>query len=257
MAEPAKCVMGLAFSSVLGTAAGFDPFGQLGRSVSTAGFGFNEIGSLDTASLPAKRVFNPHGEAHLGINLRLDPACSSAKLCQGLAYAWEQADYLMLNLIAPDSEALLDRQERPRLRRLLAELLQTCREREQASSRHVPLAIKLRSLPGQVPLELAQLLLELGFDGLLAAHDPGPPATHQRYLDWQTATQQEQACRQIEALRQLCGQDMALMSVGGIQTHEHLLARLAAGAELVQVHSVLLQHGLQIGGDLLNQKVRD
>jgi dihydroorotate dehydrogenase len=32
------------------------------------------------------------------------------------------------------------------------------------------------------------------------------------------------------------------MSVGGIQTAEHLRARLVAGAELVQVHSVLL-HG--------------
>ncbi len=33
----------------------------------------------------------------------------------------------------------------------------------------MPLVAKLRSLPQQPPLELAELLLELGFDGLLAA----------------------------------------------------------------------------------------
>jgi dihydroorotate dehydrogenase len=87
---------------------------------------------------------------------------------------------------------------------------------------------------------LAELLLELGYDGLLAAHDPGPPATRQRYRAWQGATQQAQACAQIEQLRRLCGGQIALMSVGGIQTAAHLQARLAAGAELVQVHSVLL-----------------
>lgn len=244
--------MGLAFPSVLGIAAGFDPLGQLGRSVSAAGFGFSEIGSLDAAALPDELIFNQQGSARLGINLRLDPTCSATQLCQGLARAWAHADYLMLNLIAPGSEALLERQERPRLRRLLVELLRTCREREQVTARPVPVAVKLRSLPQQVPLELAQLLLELGFDGLLAAHDPGPPATRQRYLDWQQDAQQEQACRQIEALRQLCAQEMALMSVGGIQTHAHLQARLAAGAELVQVHGALLDLGLKAAGELLN-----
>ncbi|MBA1265730.1 phosphoserine aminotransferase [Stutzerimonas stutzeri] len=253
MAEPAIHVMGLAFPSVLGIAAGFDPLGQLGRSVSAAGFGFTEIGSLDAAALPSELAFNQQGSARLGINLRLDPSRSDAQLCQGLARAWAHADYLMLNLIGPGSEVLLDSRERPRLRRLLSELLHQRHDLEQTTTRHVPLAVKVRSLPGQIPLELAQLLLELGFDGLLAAHDPGPPATRQRYLDWQNPAHQEQACRQIEALQRLCAQDMALMSVGGIQTREHLQARLAAGAGLVQVHSVLLQQGPWFAGNLLSQ----
>ena len=243
--------MGLAFPSVLGIAAGFDLLGQLGRSVSAAGFGFSEIGSLDAAALPDELIFNQQGSARLGINLRLDPTCSATQLCQGLARAWAHADYLMLNLIAPGSEALLERQERPRLRRLLIELLRTCREREQATARPVPVAVKLRSLPQQVPLELAQLLLELGFDGLLAAHDPGPPATRQRYRDWQHDMQQAQACRQLEQLHRLCGHDLALMSVGGIQTAAHLRARLEAGADLVQVHTALMHQGPWLARGLL------
>lgn len=233
-------VMGLRFATALGIAAGFDRLGLLGRHAGALGLGCNEIGSIDlgaTAQLSAQRL--THGTARLGINLRLTADTGHAALRAGLAHAWPLADYLMLNLIGPGSAALLDAGQRPRLRQLLS-ALRSEQQRLDRPERRVPLAVKLRCLPGQVPLALAELLLELGYDGLLAAHDPGPPATRQRYRAWQDAAQQEQACAQIEQLRRLCGRQIALLSVGGIQTAAHLQARLAAGAELVQVHSVLL-----------------
>lgn len=233
-------VMGLRFASPLGIAAGFDRQGRLGRRAGALGFGCNEIGSLDLTAithLPA-RVLGP-GTARLGLNLHLDPGISIAALRAGLARAWPLADYLMLNLISPASAPLLSAGQRPWLRQLLA-AARAEQQRLNACGHRVPLAVKLRCLPGQVPLALAELLLELGYDGLLAAHDPGPPATRQRYRAWQDPARQAQACAQIEQLRRLCGEQMALLSVGGIQSAEHLDARLAAGAELVQVHSVLL-----------------
>lgn len=233
-------VMGLRFDSPLGIAAGFDRHGRLGRRAGALGFGFNEIGSLDLAATTqlSACALGP-GTARLGLNLSLGPGLSLAALRAGLARAWPLADYLMLNLIGPDSASLLGVEQRPRLRQLLA-AARAEQLRLDQSGRRVPLAVKLRCLPGQVPLALAELLLELGYDGLLAAHDPGPPATRQRYRAWQDAARQEQACAQIVQLRRLCGGQMALLSVGGIQTPAHLDARLAAGAELVQVHSVLL-----------------
>lgn len=240
-AQPVE-VMGLRFATALGIAAGFDRFGRLGRGASALGLGFNEIGSFalgEIAQLPAQ-AHSP-GTALLGLNLSLTPDISPAALRTGLARAWPLADYLTLNLIGPSSAALLGTEQRPRLRQLLA-ALRSEQQRLDRTERRVPLAVKLRCLPGQVPLALAELLLELGYDGLLAAHDPGPPATRQRYRAWQDTARQAQACAQIEQLRRLCGRQIALMSVGGIQSAEHLQARLAAGAELVQVHSVLL-HG--------------
>lgn len=235
-------VMGLRFDSPLGIAAGFDRHGRLGRRAGALGFGFNEIGSLALAATTqlSARALTP-GTARLGLNLSLGPDLSRATLRAGLARAWPLADYLMLNLIGPASAPLLSAEQRPRLRQLLA-VARTEQLRLDQSGRRVPLAVKLRCLPGQVPLALAELLLELGYDGLLAAHDPGPPATRQRYRAWQDAAQQEQTCAQIAQLRRLCGGQMALLSVGGIQNAAHLDARLAAGAELVQVHSILL-HG--------------
>ena len=235
-------VMGLRFAAPLGIAAGFDRFGRLGRRAGALGLGFNEIGSIDlgaTVRLSAQAL-RP-GTARLGINLSLTPDISLGALRVGLARVWPLADYRTLNLIGPGSAALLGAELRPRLRQLLA-AVRSEQQRLDRPERRVPLAVKLRCLPGQVPLALAELLLELGYDGLLAAHDPGPPATRQRYRAWQDAAQQAQACAQIEQLRQLCSGQMALLSVGGIQSAEHLDARLAAGAELVQVHSVLL-HG--------------
>jgi len=41
------------------------------------------------------------------------------------------------------------------------------------------------------------------------------------------------------------------MSVGGIQTAAHLLARRAAGAQLVQVHAALQQQGPWVARRLL------
>lgn len=233
-------LMGLQCAAPLAIAAGFDRHGQLGRRADTLGFACNEIGSFDLASaaglaLPAHKA----GTALLGINLTIDPGSSLSALCAGLSRASQLADYLMLNLINPRSAALLSTEQRPRLRQILV-ALRVRQLRLDLSGRRVPLAVKLRCLPGQVPLALTELLLELGYDGLLAAHDPGPPATQQRYRAWQNPDNQAQACAQINQLRALCGNQLTLMSVGGIHTAAHLQARLAAGAELVQVHTLLL-----------------
>lgn len=244
-------VMGLEFPSPLGIAAGFDRYGHLGRRASVLGFGFNEIGSLGPADMARLRPSASSGSARLGINLSLDARHSVEELGAMFRSAWKQADYLVVNLIGPTSEPLMQRTERPRLRRLLAALRHETHTSNLSGARRVPLVAKLRSLPQQPPLELAELLLELGFDGLLAAHDPGPPATRQRYRDWQHDTQQAQACRQLEQLRYLCGHDLALISVGGIQTAAHLQARLEAGARLVQVHTALMHQGPWLARGLL------
>ncbi|MDX2351033.1 phosphoserine aminotransferase [Stutzerimonas xanthomarina] len=243
-----RTVMGLHFPSPLGIAAGFDRSGRLGRRVAALGFGFNEIGSL-TINQVACLTPAHHGNARLGINLTLDATQSMAGACAMLRSAWSHADYLVLNLIGPASASLL--QQDARLRQLLTVLRQYQQHLNQTGGRRVPLIAKLRCLPGQIPFSHAGLLLELGFDGLLAAHDPGPPATRCRYHDWQDERQQAQACAQIKHLHRFCGTGFALMSVGGIQSGAHLQARLDAGAQLVQVHAALIYQGPWLARRLL------
>ncbi|MBU3057893.1 phosphoserine aminotransferase [Pseudomonas indica] len=233
--------MGLRFDTPLGIAAGFDRHGRLGRRAGSLGFGFIEVGSLHPAELSGLR--RSTGTAQLGINLGLTPGIPEAVFHEALARLWPQADYLMLNLIHPTCAPLLEPGARPLLTRRLASLRERQHRLDRLGGRKVPLAAKLRCLPGDLPLDLAALLRDLGFDALLAAHDPGPPATRQRYRHWQDPAAQTQACTQIERLRTLCGPRMALLSVGGIQTAAHLNDRLDAGAELVQVYGALNEQG--------------
>lgn len=240
--------MGLQFCSPVGLAAGFDRDNRLGRRVSVLGFGFNEVGSLGAEGVAALKSAND-GTARLGINLTLDSRQSPAQACKVLRDAWPHADYLMLNLMGPASRPLL--QEHALLRQMLVALRHEQHQLNRAGARSVPLAVKLRCLPGQAPLMQADMLLELGYDGLLAAHDPGPPATRQRYRDWQQEHRQRQACDQIEQLQGLCGTELTLMSVGGIQTAAHLRMRMDAGARLVQVHAALGRQGPWLAARLL------
>jgi dihydroorotate dehydrogenase len=241
-------VMGLNFPTPLGIAAGFDRNGRLARRVGALGFGFNEIGSL-TASEVCQLKPALQGKSRLGINLTLDAKSSTTDICEQLRNAWPHGDYLVLNLIGPASAPFL--QQTARLRNLLSTLRKELDQLNLAGGRRVPLVAKLRCLPGQIPFSLTGLLLDAEFDGLLAAHDPGPPATRERYRAWQDRQQQRLACEQIEHLRRFCGEDMALMSVGGIQTASDLQARMSAGAELVQVHAALLRQGPWLAHRLL------
>lgn len=241
--------MGLCFDTPLGIAAGFDRHGRLGRQAGSLGFGFVEVGSLHPAELSGLR--RSTGTAQLGINLGLTPGIPEAVFHEALARLWPQADYLMLNLIHPACAPLLESGARPHLTRLLASLRERQHQLDRLGGRKVPLAAKLRCLPGDLPLDLAALLRDLDFDALLAAHDPGPPATPQRYRHWQNPAVQAQVCTQIERLRTLCGPHMALLSVGGIQTATHLNDRLDAGAELVQVYGALKEQGPGVAGRML------
>ncbi|WP_443192445.1 phosphoserine aminotransferase [Pseudomonas indica] len=243
--------MGLRFDTPLGIAAGFDRHGRLGRRAGSLGFGFIEVGSLHPAELSG--LLRSTGTAQLGINLGLTPGIPEAVFHEALAQLWPQADYLMLNLIHPACAPLLEPGARPHLTRLLASLRERQHRLDRLGGRQVPLAAKLRCLPGDLPLDLAALLRDLGFDALLAAHDPGPPATPQRYRHWQDPAVQAQACTQIERLRSLCGPRMALLSVGGIQTAAHLNDRLDAGAELVQVYGALKEQGPGVAGRMLSR----
>jgi len=240
--------MGLRFPSPVGIAAGFDRYGRLARRVAALGFGFNEIGSL-TANEVAQLGVMHNGAARLGISLTLDARQASAESRAMLRAAWPHADYLMLNLIGPTSAPLLS--QSTRLRHLLAALVDEQRQLNQDGRRRVPLLAKLRCMPERTPFSIAGLLVELGFDGLLAAHDPGPPATAERYRAWQDPRRQAHACQQIEELRRFCGPDMALLSVGGVQTADHLRARMSAGAELVQVHTAFMHQSPWLARRLL------
>lgn len=246
--------MGLTFPNPLGIAAGFDRRGELGREAGVLGFGCIEIGTLTPQDAVADGASKPAGGANgivLGINIGMNPGTEPSQAQDdyliGLRAVWCQADYIAINLSSPQAAELLQ----PSRREILETLLVALKREQQAltavSGRYVPLAVKIKLALSATDLpEVVTRLSALRFDGLIAALDTGPPATPQRYMEWQAPQRQHQACDRIKRVAAMLAGRLPIIAVGGIGSAQHVAGRLRAGAALVQLHNVLVYEGPRV-----------
>ncbi|TFH88544.1 phosphoserine aminotransferase [Billgrantia azerbaijanica] len=246
--------MGLSFPNPLGIAAGFDKRGVLGREAGALGFGCIEVGTLTPQApalgLPTERSPGAAGII-LGINIGMSPHTPPQQAQQdylvGLRAVWDRADYIAINLCSAQASALLCPSREAALEALLVALKQEQRALTVLSGRYVPLAVKIKLALGAVALpEVVNQLAALGFDALIAAIDAGPPATPQRYADWQAPASQRQACYQVDRLATVLAGHLPIIAVGGISAAWHVDERLRAGATLVQLHNALVYEGPRV-----------
>ncbi len=246
--------MGLTFPNPLGIAAGFDKRGQLGRRAGALGFGCIEVGTLTprdaaayVASKPARGATGTILCVNIGMSPETAPPYAQHDYLVGLRAVWGQADYIAINLCSPRAAELLHPSRREILEALLVALKREQRALTAVSGRYVPLAVKVRLPPGAVELpEVVARLAALRFDALIAAIDGGPPATSQRYADWQAAEWQRRACDRIERLAAALSGRLPIIAVGGIGSAQHVAGRLRAGATLVQLHDALVYEGPRV-----------
>lgn len=213
--------MGLTFANPVGLAAGFDRTGSLLGPLSRLGFGHVELGMVT----PASRPLPPRPAARVlrvGVNFGsrrpgLDGAVIEA-YCAAFRAAHAKTDYLAANLSSP----FLGRHaDTPGVERLLACLKQT-QDDCAANAPRVPLLLKLRPNGdgSRIPRAVAEAR-NLGFEGLiLVSSSPGD----------------------IEAIRDYFP-SAVLISVGGVQGGRDVSARIAAGANLVQILTAFLRNG--------------
>ncbi|MCH4564519.1 hypothetical protein MKP05_15550 [Halomonas sp. EGI 63088] len=243
--------MGLTFPNPLGIAAGFDKRGQLGRHAGGLGFGCIEIGTLHPRDAELRVVSDRVSLATgtiLGINIGMspetEPPYAQHDYLVGLRAVWGQADYVAINLCSPQAAELLHPTRREILDRLLVALKREQRALTALSGRYVPLAVKIKlGLEAAEFPEAVPRLAALRFDALIAALDGGPPATPQRYADWQGPERQRRACDRIERLAVALSGRLPIIAVGGIRSAQHVAGRLRAGATLVQLHDALVYEG--------------
>jgi dihydroorotate dehydrogenase len=162
------------------------------------------------------------------------------------------ADYLVVNVSSPNTPGLRDLQAIARLRPLLvavkAAIARSCPEGNRPALL-VKIAPDLQD--GDVDA-VADLALELGVDGVVAVNTTvaraglrtppervaaiGPGGLSGRPL----------GARALEVLRRLrarAGDQLVLISVGGIETAEQAFERIAEGATLVQLYTGLVYGG--------------
>jgi dihydroorotate dehydrogenase len=270
----ASTVFGVRFPAPMGLAAGFDKDGTGLDTWGALGFGFAEVGTVtahpqpgnarprlfrlpDERGLLNRMGFNNHGAGELALRLArhvpdvpigvnigktkladeaVEDYRASARLVGPLA------DFLVVNVSSPNTPGLRDLQAVESLRPILAAV------RAETST---PVLVKISPDLSDAEIdEIASVAVELGLAGIVATnttvrHDfgeggvSGPPVAE----------------RSLEVLRMLyarVGVQLALISVGGIETADDAWERITAGASLLEGYT-----GFVYGGGLWAKHIHD
>lgn len=273
--------LGMALGNPIGLAAGFDKEAAALRGLARLGFGALEAGSVTLHPQPGnprprlfrlpedRAVINRYGMnsaglapfqarlarlkrpaagprpvpvgANLGLNKEsAEPERDYAALAAALA---PLADYLVINVSSPNTPGLRDLQAERRLAAILAAV-------RQAAPGGPPLLVKVAPDLGPGALEaIVEAAVGHGARGLIVANttiarDPAlrsATAAEAGGLSGQPLFAASTAL--LARAHRLAGGRLALVGVGGVGSGAQALAKIRAGAGLVQLYTALVYEG--------------
>jgi dihydroorotate dehydrogenase len=281
----ASTVFGVRFPGPMGLAAGFDKNGSGLKTWGAMGFGYAEVGTVTARAQPGnppprmfrlpddrallnRMGFNNHGAGELALKLSRDvsevpiganigktkttpPEEAVDDYSESARLVGPLASFLVVNVSSPNTPGLRDLQAVASLRPILAAV------RAQTTT---PVLVKIAPDLSDADVdEIADLAVELGLAGIVATNTTvsrdgiatpgvadmgaggisGPPV----------------AKRSTEVLRRLyrrVGDQLVLISVGGIETADDAWERITAGASLLQGYT-----GFVYGGGLWAKHIHD
>jgi len=266
-------VAGLRFPNPVGLAAGFDKNGEVPDAMLGLGFGFVEVGTLTPLPqhgnprprlfrLAADRAvinrlgFNNRGQGDalarlasrprngvvgLNIGANKESADRVADYAAGARLMADVADYLTVNISSPNTPGLRQLQDAGALRELLAGV-------REASGR-TPVFLKVA--PDLEPPDadaIAREALDGGVAALIVSNTTvsrpplrSPQAGESGGLSG--APLGPLALERLRDFRRATGGNLPLVSAGGIASGADALARIRAGASLVQLYTAMIYEG--------------
>ncbi len=275
--------MGLRFRNPIGLAAGFDKDAVAVRGLSRLGFGFVETGTVTPrpqAGNPAPRVFRLEADravinryglnnrgldayvaqlaalrrraapvgANVGINKEgADPERDYPALIAAVA---PHADYVVINVSSPNTPGLRDLQGEVQLRRILAAVAAAVPVRP-------PLLVKVAPDLSEAGLEaVVEAAVAHGVEGLVVGNTTvARPATLRSAQAGQAGGLSgppllaPSTAVLARAYRFAAGR-LVLIGCGGVGSGADVLAKLQAGASLVQVYTAFTYEGPALVGRL-------
>jgi dihydroorotate dehydrogenase len=273
----AQHLFGLDFPNPVGMAAGFDKNARVPRELLAMGFGFVEAGTLTPRgqsgnapprmfrSLADRAVINRLGfnnegqEAALlrlkdrprgivGINLGAgrDSKDRIADYAEGVARMAGVASYFTINISSPNTPGLRDLQAPDALDALLRRV-QAARA---ALPRKPPLLVKLApDLAAEDLPEVVRVIVANGADGIIVSNTT---LARDGLRDQSFAKEVgglsgrplfARSTHMLARVYQLSEGKLALIGVGGIDSGETALAKIEAGASLLQLYTGLVFEG--------------
>ena len=272
-------VAGISFPNRIGMAAGFDKDAKLVRQLHALGFGHVEIGTVTAQAqpgntrprlfrIPEQRAlinrmgFNNEGADAvaarlaalrasgaklpvIGVNIGKTKVVELKDAAGDYRYSAEKlapyADYLAVNVSSPNTPGLRELQQIASLRPILEAVVE--------KSGGKPVFVKIApDVTNEEAIEIAQLSEELGLAGIIATNT----TISRDGIDSEIAKESgglsgpvlaERSKELLMMLRGKLPKEMAIISVGGIETAAHVNERLELGADLVQGYTGFVYFG--------------
>lgn len=278
--DPALSVaaFGLKFPNPIGIAAGFDKDARVPDAVLGMGCGFAECGTitpLAQAGNPQPRVFrlvddgaminrlgfNNGGHAAalerlqrrprrgiVGINIgaNKDAADRTADYVRGLDVFYPHADYFTVNISSPNTPGLRDLQAPAALDELLGRIMAARATRVASGAASVPIVVKIA--PDIAEADLAPVIermLHHKVDGIAVSNTtlarPGISSSESGGLSGRPLFNRSTVM--LARVYLLTAGRVPLIGIGGIHSGETALAKIEAGATLVQLYTGLVFEG--------------
>jgi len=220
--------------------------------------GFNNRGADHVAERLAAANFRGVRGVSIGKNADtpLERAVDDYLDCLRKLYA--VADYFAINVSSPNTRGLRALQSRDALAGIVEPLQE---ERERLAARHgkrVPLLVKISPDLDQDGLrDMAAALRAHALDGVIATNTSTSIAGYETELALSQGggisgtPLRDKALSAARLLRQELGNAMPIIGVGGLMSADDVNARLAAGANLVQLYTGFVYRGPALLNDCL------
>jgi dihydroorotate dehydrogenase len=282
----AVAAFGLAFANPLGMAAGFDKNAEVTRGLLGAGFGFVEVGTLTPrpqGGNPRPRLFrltrdealvnrlgfnnDGYGAAHgrlaarlpngvIGVNIgpNKDSVDRIADYVLGVRTFADVASYFTINVSSPNTPGLRDLQQRGALDELIARVI----DARDACAVRRPLLVKIAPDVDLIALDdIVSVGRARGIDGMIVSN-----TTISRPPTLTDAKAKESGGLSGRPLFDLSTRTLAraflraegaftLIGCGGVDGAPAALAKIEAGASLVQLYTALIYRGPGLIGQIL------
>jgi dihydroorotate dehydrogenase len=272
---------GLKFPNPIGIAAGFDKDARVPDAVLQMGCGFAEVGTLTPRAQegnPRPRVFrlipdraiinrlgfNNSGHASalerlrrrsmggiVGVNIgaNKDSVDRAADYVSGIDTFGALASYFTINISSPNTPGLRDLQKPAELDALLKRLM-AARERLAAAALRRPIVVKISPDIAEADLEpITNCLLAHRVDGIAVSNTT---LARPRLSDRETASEPgglsgrplfHRATAMLARVHRLASGRVPLIGIGGIDSGPSALAKIEAGASLLQLYTGLVYEG--------------
>jgi dihydroorotate dehydrogenase len=273
----AQRIFGLDFPNPIGMAAGFDKDARVPRELLATGLGFVEVGTLTPRAQsgnPLPRVFRsqadraiinrlgfnnegqeaalqrlqrrPAGVVGVNIGAGRDSSDRIADYVSGIERMGSVASYFTVNISSPNTPGLRDLQAPETLDALLKRAL-TARG---ALANKPPLLVKLAPDLADADLpEVVDVIVANGVDGIVVSNttlmrDGLKDATFARETGGLSGRPLfARSTRMLARVYRLTQGKLPLVGVGGVDSGETAVAKIEAGASLLQLYTGLVFEG--------------